>query len=255
VAETELASAAQRRSAQANSFGAAASIYERARPTYPDAAVDWLLPAGNPKVVDLGAGTGKLTRMIAARGLDVTAVDPSAGMLEQLRKAVPGVPTLQGSAERLPLQDSSVDAVLVAQAWHWVDLAPASVEVARVLKPGGRLGLIWNHRDERVDWVRELGDIASNSGSDHNDMDASNPQFGAQFGQIEYFVTEWRMPMTPDSLVELIASRSYVIIASEAERAAKTAEVRGLLDSHPQLAGRAHFELPYVTYASRAHAL
>ncbi|HEX3802231.1 MAG TPA: methyltransferase domain-containing protein [Solirubrobacteraceae bacterium] len=255
MAEIQLASQAERRSAQANAFGAAASIYERARPTYPEAAVNWLLPAAARKVVDLGAGTGKLTRMIAARGVDVTAVDPSAGMLEQLRQAVPGVPALQGTAEQLPLDDNSVDAVLVAQAWHWVDLPRASVEVARVLKPGGMLGLIWNHRDERVDWVRELGEIASGNGADHNSMDPSNPKFGAPFGQIEYFVTEWHVPMTPDSLVELIASRSYVIIASEEERAAKTAEIRALIESHPQLTGRDHFDLPYLTYASRAHVM
>jgi SAM-dependent methyltransferase len=155
MAETR-ASDQEQRSARAKSFGAAASIYDRARPGYPDAAVDWLLPVGQPQVVDLGAGTGKLTRLIADRGVDVTAVEPSDGMREQLQSALPGVPALAGSAEEMPLADESVDAVLVAQAWHWVDLPRASAEVARVLRPGGRLGLLWNHRDERVDWVNEL---------------------------------------------------------------------------------------------------
>ena len=252
MAETELASDAELRSAQANSFGAVASTYERARPTYPDDAVDWLLPAGRPRVVDLGAGTGKLTRLIAARGIEVTAVEPSAGMLERLRHALPGVAALQGSAEQLPIKDNSVDAVLVGQAWHWVDVPRASAEVARVLKPGGRLGLVWNHRDDRVDWVRELTEITSR-GVDHNDMDPSNPPFGDEFGQIEYFVTEWRAPMTPAGLQELIASRSYFIVASEDERAEMTAAIEDLLEHHPQLAGRDRFELPYLTYASRAH--
>jgi SAM-dependent methyltransferase len=254
VAETELASDAELRYAQANSFGAAASTYERARPTYPDEAVDWLLPDGRPKVVDLGAGTGKLTRLIAARGIEVTAVEPSAGMLERLRHALPGVAALQGSAEHLPIVDNSVDAVLVGQAWHWVDVPRACAEVARVLKPGGRLGLVWNHRDDRVNWVRELTEITS-QGVDHNDMDPSNPPFGAEFGQIEYFVTEWRAPMTPAALQELIASRSYFIVASEHERAEMTAAIEDLLNTHPQLVGRDRFELPYLTYASRAHVV
>jgi SAM-dependent methyltransferase len=252
VAETELASGAELRSAQASSFGAAASTYERARPTYPDDAVDWLVPAGRPKVVDLGAGTGKLTRLIAGRGVGVRAVEPSAGMLERLRRELPGVPAVQGSAERLPIEDNSIDAVLVGQAWHWVDVPRASAEVARVLKPGGRLGLVWNHRDDRVDWVRELTEITSR-GADHNDMDPSNPPFGGEFGQIEYFVTEWRAPMTPAGLQELIASRSYFIVASEQEQGEMTAAIADLLDRHPQLAGRDRFELPYLTYASRAH--
>jgi ubiquinone/menaquinone biosynthesis C-methylase UbiE len=252
VADIQIASEAARRSAQANSFGAAASTYERARPTYPDASVDWLLPAGTPKVVDLGAGTGKLTRMIVARGIDVTAVEPSEGMLEQLRLALPDVSALRGSAEDLPLDDSSVDAVLIAQAWHWVDVPRASAEVARVLKPRGRLGVIWNHRDERVDWVRALTDVTSGE-LDHNKMDPSNPQFGPEFGQIEYFVTEWRVPMTPTELHELIASRSYFIVASADERERMREGIQDLLDNHPQLAGRDHFEMPYVTYASRAH--
>ncbi len=141
MAETDRAADADRHAAQANSFGVAASVYERARPDYPEAAVDWLLPSGSPRVLDLGAGTGKLTRMIAAGGAEVTAVDPSAGMLERLRRALPDVPALTGTAEQIPLDDGAVDAVLVGQAWHWVDVSRASAEVARVLRPGGRLGL------------------------------------------------------------------------------------------------------------------
>ena len=124
----------------ASSFGAAADSYERGRPPYPEEAIDWLLPGGKPRVLDLGAGTGKLTRLIRARGADVVAVDPSEGMLAQLRRVLPGVPAHLGSAESIPLPDHSVDVVLVAQAWHWVDadralpeIAPAIVSTARSL--------------------------------------------------------------------------------------------------------------------------
>ncbi len=252
MAETDSARFADRRRVQARSFGGAASVYERARPDYPELVVDWLLPSGAPRVVDLGAGTGKLTRLIAARDIRVTAVDPSPEMLEQLRRALPNVPALPGTAEQIPLDDDSVDAVLVGQAWHWVDVERASTEVARVLKPGGRLGLVWNHRDERVDWVRELTEIVS-AGADHGGSDPSDPRFGPEFGQIEYFVTEWSSPMTAAGLLELVASRSYFIVASQPEQRAITDAIRDLLERHPQLAGRDRFELPYVTYASRAH--
>src|SRR3954451_7081096 len=104
----------------ANSFGPVAETYERGRPGYPSEALDWLLPAGRPRVVDLGAGTGKLTRELRGRGLEVTAVDPSEGMLAQLGESVPGVRAVLGSAENIPLPSESADAVLVAQAWHWV---------------------------------------------------------------------------------------------------------------------------------------
>src|SRR5215475_2957515 len=149
--------------ARAVSFGAVADAYERGRPPYPPTAIDWLLPAGAARVLDLGAGTGKLTRQLAGRGLDVTAVEPSEAMREQLRGAVPGIRSLEGTAERIPLPGGSVDAVLVAQAWHWVDPARAVPEVARVLRPGGQLGLLWNVRDERADWVAALSVILCQS--------------------------------------------------------------------------------------------
>ncbi len=118
--------------------------------------------------------------------------------------------------------------------------------------PEADSGSIWNHRDERVDWVRELTEIVS-AGADHAGYDPSNPRFGPEFGQVEYFVTEWSSPMTPDGLLELVASRSYFIVAGEADQRAIRAAIRELLERHPQLAGRDEFELPYLTYASRAH--
>jgi SAM-dependent methyltransferase len=240
------------RSVRAGSFGTAAAIYERARPSYPADALDWLLPAGSPRVLDLGAGTGKLTRLIAERGINVEAVDPSAQMLAELEQVLPDVRTHVGTAEQMPLPDSSFDAIVVAQAWHWVDLPRAAAETARVLKPGGRLGLIWNDRDDRVDWIRALSDVVGDTASASR-MASDNPIFGAPFGQIEYFVTEWSNPITPAGLIELVASRSFVIVASERDRTSILGGVQDLLETHPDLAGREEFEMPYVTYASRAH--
>ncbi|WP_250003540.1 class I SAM-dependent methyltransferase [Actinoplanes sp. M2I2] len=234
------------RAAHANSFGPAAEAYERGRPSYPGEALDWLLPAGRPRVVDLGAGTGKLTRQIRERGLEVTAVEPSAGMLDQLRRSVPGVPALKGSAEEIPLPDGSADVVLVAQAWHWVEPERAAPEIARVLSPGGRLGLLWNVRDERAGWVHRLGEII---GSPEQSRDTA---VGAPFGAVETTEFPWTEVIGPERLIDMVASRSYVILLPPAERAALLNEVRRLMATHPEMVGRTEFRLPYVTECARA---
>ncbi len=242
------------RRAQASSFGAAAAEYERGRPPYPPQAIDWLLPAGAARVVDLGAGTGKLTRQLRARGLDVTAVEPSAEMRGKLRDAVPGIPVLTGTAECIPLDDHSAGVVLVAQAWHWVEPAAAVPEVARVLVPGGHLGLLWNIRDERVDWVAQLGVILRDHEGPHPRSDAFSeaPPVGPPFGPVERFDVEWAHRLPADALVDMVASRSYVITRPAAERAAVLDEVRHLLGTCPALAGADEIALPYVTRCSRA---
>jgi SAM-dependent methyltransferase len=234
----------QDRSAHAASFGAAAHTYERGRPPYPPEALDWLLPAGTPRVVDLGAGTGKLTRHLTARGLPVTAVDPSEGMLAELRRVLPGVPARLGRAEDIPLPDGSADAVLVAQAWHWVDPGRAVPEIARVLSPGGRLGLLWNVRDESVGWVRSLGRIIG--GTQHRDTAVGPP-----FGPVETRDFPWTHHLGRDELLDMVASRSHVILLPADERAAVRAQVRQLLVTHPDLVGRTEYDLPYVTHCAR----
>ncbi len=234
----------------AASFGQAAPTYERGRPPYPEAALDWLLPESAGQVLDLGAGTGKLTRKLVARGLGVTAVEPSAGMREQLADAVPGVPSLAGAAESIPLPDSSFDCVFVAQAWHWVEPDLAIPEVTRVLRPGGRLGLLWNLRDERVGWVAELGTMLRA----HSDasMETAVDDLGPDFGPVGRFEVKWWHDITPAALEDLVASRSYVIMSSADRRRQLMTDVRQMLDSHPALAGRERFPLPYVTQCFRA---
>lgn len=232
------------------SFGSQAAAYERGRPSYPPEAIDWLLPDVARDVLDLGAGTGKLTARLVERGLHVVAVDPIPEMLEVLRAALPATPALLGTAEQIPLPDNSVDAVLVAQAWHWFDPARAVPEVLRVLRPGGWLGLVWNTRDERLGWVKELGRIIGRE--DARDVIDAGVTLPDPFAGIEDHRVEWTSYLTRQALIDLVASRSYCI-TSPAEVRTKTLDrVRELLATHPALAHADGLALPYVTACVRA---
>lgn len=228
--------------ARSLSFGSEAAAYERGRPSYPPEAIDWLLPEGAHDVLDLGAGTGKLTTRLVERGLDVIAVDPIPEMLELLSTSLPDTPALLGTAEEIPLADNSVDAVLVAQAWHWFDPERAVKEVSRVLRPGGRLGLVWNTRDERSGWVKDLGRII---GPEHDPN--SEVALGEPFGEIERHTVEWTSYLTPQALIDLVASRSYCITSPEKVRTRTLEQARELLATHPALANSSGLALPYVT--------
>jgi SAM-dependent methyltransferase len=229
------------------SFGSEAAAYERGRPSYPPEAIDWLLPDGAHDVLDLGAGTGKLTTRLVERGLNVVAVDPIAEMLELLSNSLPDTPALLGTAEEIPLPDNSVDAVLVAQAWHWFDPELAVKEVSRVLRPGGRLGLVWNVRDERLGWVKDLGHIIG-----HEDPFSHRVTLPAPFADIERHQVEWTSYLTPQALIDLVASRSYCITSPEQVRTRTLGQVRELLATHPALANSNGLALPYVTVCTRA---
>ena len=234
----------------AASFGLAADVYERGRPSYPREAVEWLLPHGARDVVDLGAGTGKLTRVLLEQVDEVVAVEPSAGMREILERVVPRARSLAGSAESMPLADDSVDAVLVAQAWHWVDPVVAVPEVARVLRPGGTLGLLWNIRDESVPWLAALSRVLNQPAE--RDMQSEAPVVGAPFGEVERHDVEWVHELERDEFLAMIASRSYVITLSDDDRAQVLRDVGALLDTHPDTRGVDLIRLPYVTRCSRA---
>lgn len=230
------------------SFGAQAAAYERGRPSYPPEAIDWLLPRGAHTVLDLGAGTGKLTTRLVERGLDVIAVDPIPEMLEVLTGSLPDTPALLGTAEEIPLADDSVDAVLVAQAWHWFDPERAVKEVTRVLRPGGRLGLVWNTRDERSGWVKDLGRIIGHE----NDPFTDQVSLPGPFTDVERHHVEWTSYLTPQALIDLVASRSYCITSPTEVRTRTLDRVRELLVTHPALVNTTGLALPYVTVCIRA---
>ncbi|HEY5151771.1 MAG TPA: class I SAM-dependent methyltransferase [Mycobacterium sp.] len=230
------------------SFGSEAAAYERGRPSYPPEAIDWLLPRAARDVLDLGAGTGKLTTRLVERGLHVVAVDPIAEMLELLSSALPDTPALLGTAEQIPLPDNSVDAVLVAQAWHWFDPERAVAEVARVLRPGGRLGLVWNTRDERLGWVKDLGRIIGHE----NDPFTEEVSLPEPFTDVARRHVEWTSYLTPQALIDLVASRSYCITSPAEVRTRTLDQVRELLATHPALANSSGLALPYITVCIRA---
>ncbi|MEU8513492.1 class I SAM-dependent methyltransferase [Kitasatospora sp. NPDC048722] len=233
---------------RARSFGAAADAYQQGRPGYPPALIGSAVPREARRVLDLGAGTGKLTRLLVDAGLDVVAVEPDGAMRDQLAAAVPKAAVRGGSAERIPLPDGSVDAVVVAQAWHWFDQGAAVPEIARVLAPGGTLALVWNVRDESEPWAAELGALMHRSAKQAIDTE---PVVPAPFGAPERLEIRWEHLTTRAGILDMVASRSYVITLPEAERTRLLADVEHLLDTHPDVAGREAIAMPYLTRCTR----
>ena len=230
----------------ATSFDQAVDAYERGRPGYPHAAIDLVLPPDARDVVDLGAGTGKLTRGLLGRGLEITAVEPLAGMREQLERSLPGVTVVAGTAEALPLSDASADAIVGGQMWHWVDRQKAVPEVHRVLRPGGVLGLLWNVRAIEPGWSQDLDDLLTSA----QPAQEIPHHVGPPFEQVLRQDVVWTMAMTRARLLDMIGSRSYVILLPPAERADLLARVAAIVDGHPDLRGRQEFEYPFVTECS-----
>ena len=246
-----------------SAFGAAAQAYAEHRPDYPGAAVRWSLePAGRAvpglRVLDLGAGTGKLTAVLTELGAQVTAVEPDPAMLAQLRRLYPGVPALEGSAEAIPLPDASVDAVLCGQSMHWFDMGRAVPEIARVLVPGGPLAALWNADDDGVAWVNGLHERTRGAGApalSRRRAEAANfdvRQFGTEsFGPAERAEFPHGQPHTVATMVALMGTHSQVLVLRAAERAALLAEVEDYLASRPETAS-GEFVVPMVAAAVRA---
>ena len=239
------------------SFGGAAGAYEAGRPDYPRESVEWMLHPVRAegralRVADVGAGTGKLTRTIVEAGADVVAIDPDPAMLATLREYVHGVPTFVGSAERMPLPDASVDALLLGQAWHWVDPAAASLECSRVLRSAGVLGLVWNIRDESDPWVRRLTDVMHGSAAEQL-IAGEGPVVAEPFGDLESQTWRWTRTIGRSALLDMVASRSYVITAAVTERERILADVGDLVDAQRRTSadGAEVIDVPYRTVAFR----
>lgn len=235
----------------AHSFGGVADAYERGRPTYPAEAVRWMLGEDPTTVLELGAGTGKLTRVMVELGHDVHATDPDQAMLDILERELPSVPVARAGAEEIPLGDQSVDVVIAAQAFHWFDLDRALPEIARVLAPGGRICLVWNARNEKIPWVRRLGTII---GTQEQLRDpAQSLIFSELFGFVEdREFTHWQT-IDRKTICDLVLSRSNVAVLAPAARDAKLAEVLAFYDEYGR--GMDGMQLPYVTRCFRADVL
>ncbi|MFI9452818.1 class I SAM-dependent methyltransferase [Amycolatopsis sp. NPDC052450] len=239
---------------RAASFGAKAAAYAAHRPDYPEKALAWGLAGarGTPeRVLDLGAGTGKVSMGLLALDVTVTAVEPDAQMLEELAKALPAVTPLIGTAERIPLPDESVDAVVAGQAFHWFDLDRAYPEMARVLRPGGVVVALWNHDDESTGWLAEFNTLIKSSMSRRWLSDYESLPDHEAFEPFEKETFGHKQPRTAESLVETIATHSHLLVAPEAERAAKLRAAREFLDRNPETAS-GEFDLPLITTVFRA---
>jgi SAM-dependent methyltransferase len=233
----------------ARAFGRVADSYDRGRPGYPREAVEWLLGPGGPRsVLELGAGTGKLTRTLVELGHDVHATDPDERMLDVLRRHLPDVRTSVGTAERIPAPDLTYDVVVAGQAFHWFDPEQALPEISRVLTPGGVLALVWNQRDESIPWVRKLGRLI---GKPLDDLDPGEQLLDSGcFEGVEHARYPFWQTIDRASVVDLVLSRSHVALLPDEEREAVRRDVLAFYDDYGR--GMDGMQLPYTCRCFRA---
>lgn len=246
---------AEVRLASARSFGGVAGEYERGRPGYPREAIDWLLGADALDVLDVGAGTGKLTGALVEAGHRVVAVEPLEEMRALLTKQVSGVRALEGSAERLPLEDASVDAVAVGAAFHWFDQSAALAEIARVLRPAGMLGLLGNAFAPSQPWVARVREILGPPAIERRGHWPSVVDLSDRFVEVNdrEFPHEQRVDRT--TLRDLASSRSTLAVMPDAQREEVLASVDRLWEEEPELVGRVEVVLPWRTRVRRCSRL
>jgi len=234
------------RAAQSRSFETVAADYERHRPEYPEEALRWAAGGlgleGRARVLDVGAGTGKLTRGLVALGYEVIAVEPGGPMLEQLRQAVPEAEALEGPAEAIALPDASVDGAFAAQAYHWFDRERAAPELHRVVRPRGGLALLWNWWDDRDPLQHELAELIGYAG--HSPFTDEELPGAPWFRELGRTVVESVDASSPDLLVAMLATTSRFLTADPAEGAEWLREVRERASKYGE-----RLPLPKLTYA------
>ncbi|GAB2563893.1 class I SAM-dependent methyltransferase [Nocardia heshunensis] len=242
------------RERRARSFGAEAATYDEHRPDYPAAGVRWALePVAGDKVrvLDLAAGTGKLTGVVLAAGAQVTAVEPDDGMRAVLAERFPEVTALAGTAESIPLPTDSVDAVLVGQALHWFDLPRAFPEIARVLRPGGVLAAFWNEPDLSVEWVAGLEQVSRSNASFPSAKQSGELPSHPLFTPFETATFPHSHRRTVESLTATIGTHSHTLVIPPDDRTVLLDHISTYLHSRPETAD-GPFEMPLRTMVIRA---
>lgn len=238
-------------------FAAEAATYVRGRPDYPAELLAWIedeLAIGPGRVVlDLGAGTGKFTRLLARTAAQVVAVEPVAQMRARLSADLPAVRTLEGSAEAIPLAAGEVDAVVCAQAFHWFATETALREIRRVLRAGGRLGLVWNVRDESVDWVAEITRIITPFEGDAPRFykgEWRRPFASGLFGNLQMKAIDYQhVGPAQEVIIDRFMSVSFIAALPAEQKVVVEGQLQELVRSHPQLRGRDRVAFPYRTEA------
>ena len=233
------------------SFGAVAEDYDRLRAGPPEDAVDWLLPAGGQVAVDVGAGTGLLTRALARKVPQVVAVEPDERMAAVLRarsEEAPGIRVVNGRGEAIPLPDASADGVFFSSSWHWMDPERAPREIARVLRDGGRLGVLWTSRDHSLGWLREVDSLRNTNQGERRRRLVELP--ADLFGPVETALFTFTRRMAVDDLVAMLTTYSGTITASPADREARLDRARAVLDQH--FPGAAEVDVPMRAECFRA---
>ncbi len=244
------------RKRRASSFGGVTGYYVSGRPGYPERAIRWALE-GMPgdRVLDLGAGTGKLTASLVELGYAVTAVEPLPAMRAALTESLPQVEALAGTAEHLPVAAASQSGIVVGQAYHWFNHEKALAEMARVLEPGGHVGLLWNTRDDSVPWVAALSQllvIPVDMASEWDWSDGDSLSTHPAFTDYAHIAVPHTLPYTPARLLDWARSTSTFAIMDDDERELRLAEIAELCRSHPDLRGREEFDMHFVTMTVRA---
>ena len=243
-------------------FDDAAEAYDRSRPSYPPEALDWFVERlrlrPGARVADLAAGTGIFTQLLEPLGARLVAAEPVAGMRAQLRRRVPTVPTVAAPAEAMPFASASLDAVTVAQAFHWFDVAAATAELRRVLRVGGRLGLLWNARDRREEWVDRVWSVMDRVEKhapwrDHDHRSTRDPHVrrddvigdAAGFAPVDAATFHHVQVLPPAGVLDRVRGVSHVAVLPIEQRDAVLTEVASILATHPETRGRSELRIPY----------